>query len=345
MRYFQFLSFAVVLVWLVGGAPAAPVPKDTKTPISVTNADQLRSIKDAPRSVYHITQGPKRGELIIFDHLNSVEIVDEATLRTISAVSTDQHPMDFAHSPDGKLRMWHARKQTTYTVENTVSGKKFEIEIGPFAGSATFSPDGKLLAIGRSEWNQNAPGGPRSEMLLFDASGKHLRTLEKTAPGGLTPVFSPDGKIIAVGNRNDVTQLFEVATGKRLHTLEKTMTQQIAFSPDGKILAAGYVDGTLGLWDVGTGKLLHSVRSTCAEVYSVAWSPRGDVLASSGRNGKIVLWDPTKMKALVELDAPDWVIQVRFVADGTRLLSAGGSDYGRAHKKMVLWALPATTER
>jgi hypothetical protein len=58
-----------------------------------------------------------------------------------------------------------------------------------------------------------------------------------------------------------------------------------------------------------------------------------------------VLWDPDNLTKLVELDAPDWVIQARFTADGTRLLTAGGSDYGRKDKKIVVWALTGGDKR
>src|SRR5579872_2746882 len=108
------------------------------------------------------------------------------------------------------------------------------------------------------------------------------------------------------------------------------------------MLATGYVDGTVALWDVATGKQLRSAVSGCAEVYSVDWSPKGDVLVTSGREGKIVLWETERLTKLKEMDAPIWVIQVRFTADGDRLLSAGAADLsGKAERKVVVWGLPA----
>src|SRR5690606_27107747 len=111
----------------------------------------------------------------------------------------------------------------------------------------------------------------------------------------LWPVFSPDGKTLAVGNRNHETRLFETATGKLLFILPKKMSQQLAFSPDGKTLAVGYVNGGVALWSVATGNLLRESGAAVEEVYTVAWSPKGDVLATAGLSGKIVLWEPTKL--------------------------------------------------
>jgi WD40 repeat protein len=95
---------------------------------------------------------------------------------------------------------------------------------------------------------------------------------------------------------------------------------------------------------VATGELLHSWPSGGGEVYSVDWNPKGDVLATSGPGGKIVLWEPGELKKLKELDATDWVYQVRFTADGTRLLSSEYST-GTKDRKIVVWAVPNGIDR
>ena len=153
-------------------------------------------------------------------------------------------------------------------------------------------------------------------------------------------MFRPDGKVLAVGNRNHETRLYEAATGKLLHTLGKAQTQGLKFSPDGKVLAVGYVDGEVGLWDVGTGKLARSAPARVKEVYEVDWTPKGDVLVTAGREGKIVLWDPRDLTALRELESPEWVIQARFSPDGTRLWTAGGGADSPAGRQVVIWGLP-----
>jgi RNA polymerase sigma factor (sigma-70 family) len=333
-------SAAPVPMRVFTAASAAPVPKRVITPISATNAADVRSLTELNKRPTKITRGPGKNELTFLDWENSVEVVDDANFRAVRTLTTSKTPVDFAMSPGGKFQTWTERNKKNYTVFETATNKSFDIEIGDFPGSAAFSPDGKLIAIGNTVWDRNARGSGSSEMQLFDVTGKLIRTLDKTGPGGLTPVFSPDGKILAVGNRNHETLLFEVATGKLLHTLDKKMTQEIAFSPDGKTLATGYVDGEIGLWDVATGKQLCSELTGGKEVYSVDWSPKGDVLVTSGREGKIVLWEPQRLTKLKELDAPIWVIQVRFTADGTRLLSSSSSDrMAKGDRKVTVWGL------
>jgi len=146
--------------------------------------------------------------------------------------------------------------------------------------------------------------------------------------------------VLAIGNRNAFIRLFEVPTGKLLHELPRSQTQEIKFSPNGRTLAAGYVDGTVGLWNVADGKLLRSEATGAQEVYTLDWSPKGDVLATAGREGRIVLWEPQELKVLKSLDSPEWVIQVRFSPDGTRLLSAGGRMARGPDRKVAVWGLP-----
>jgi WD40 repeat protein len=130
--------------------------------------------------------------------------------------------------------------------------------------------------------------------------------------------YSPDGKILASGGRDNVVRLFDAASGKEIRRLVGhaarsynpptdasnpfdllvTATGEggvnsVAFSPDGKTLASGGWDDTVRLWDVQTGKQLRKIDAHKAMVAHVAFSPDGKVLASrGGLDGAVRLWDP-----------------------------------------------------
>ena len=72
------------------------------------------------------------------------------------------------------------------------------IETGQSQPSVVFSPDSKWLVT----------GGYGTTAFMWDpATGKKTREFETDRDGGLTPVFSRDGKLLAVGNRNSVPRL------------------------------------------------------------------------------------------------------------------------------------------
>jgi WD40 repeat protein len=278
-------SFVLVLGFIV---QAAPIPIDATKPITSTNAHQVRAVGEVKKRASRLVRAPKAGELVLLDWNNFAEIVEDVKLRPLRQLVKGEKPTDLALSPDGKYVAWTNHTRKFYTVEEIAFERKFNIEVGESPGFASFSPDSKLLAIGKTYWDPNAHGVGHSEVLIYDTAGNLLRTLDRTGPGAVHPVFSPDGKKIAVGNRNYETRLYDVATGKLLHVFEKKMIQEIRFSPNGNVLAAGYVDGTVALWDTNTGKLLHQAPSGCHEIYCVDWNPKGDVLATSGHLGPIV---------------------------------------------------------
>ena len=323
----------------VSQSTAAPLPKEMPAPISSENVAQLRSIKEMERTVSRIIRAPKPGELILSDWNSQAELVDDKLFNSLRVLPKDRKTDNVILSPDSKVVAWTDKNSKVYTVQDLDSGKSFDIDVGEKPDRAAFSPDGKLIAIGSSYWDPNAHGVGHSETHIYDSKGKHLRTIERTGPGHVQPIFSPDGKTLAIGNRNYETLLVDVESGKVLHKLDKKMTQEVNFSPDGKKLAAGYVDGNVGVWDVATGKQLHMEATDCKEIYSVDFSPKGDLLVSAGRQGKIIFWDPVTFKRIREMDAPFWVIQARFSADGTRMFTSSASDYGRLDRKITVWAV------
>lgn len=325
------------LTWLAALALAAPVPKSTPTPITAKNAADLEMVKEVEMRASRILHGPGPGELTVMDHGRSVRVVDDRDLKPIKKGWADVKPSSYAASADGKHRIWFEWQTTKFVLEDVAAKKTTEIEVGSFGGGVAFSPDGKVVVVGYTVLGPNDPeGGGYSEARLIEvATGKVLHTLEKTRQGGYTMTFSPDGKTLAVGNRNYETRLVEVKTGKVLHTLPRKMTHGIAFSPDGSKLAAAYVDGRVAVWDVATGERLGLAESGCGELYSVAWGKNGDVLATSGLRGKVVLWDAKGLTKLHELDVGLWVIQVTFTADGSRLITAGAADHAATKERKI----------
>ena len=65
----------------------------------------------------------------------------------------------------------------------------------------------------------------------------------------------------------------------------------VGFSPDGSTLASGKLFGIVQLWDVATGKLIHTFIGHRGPVNTVSFSPDSRTLASGSTDGTILLWD------------------------------------------------------
>ena len=95
--------------------------------------------------------------------------------------------------------------------------------------------------------------------------------------------FSPDGRTLASGNKDDTICLWDMQT----RTLRKTLightgaVSNVAFSADGKTLASGSSDSTICLWNMETDTRLKTLTGHTETVLSVGFSADGKTLASA----------------------------------------------------------------
>ncbi|QSJ20281.1 NACHT domain-containing protein [Nostoc sp. UHCC 0702] len=149
----------------------------------------------------------------------------------------------------------------------------------------------------------------------------------ETFGGVLSVAFSPDGKLLALGDTNGDIHLRQVVDGRQV-LICKSHTSwviSLAFSPNGKIFASSSSDFTVKLWDVETGHCLQTLQEHDSEVWSVAFSPDGSMLASGSDDQTIKLWSVNTGECVKTLRGhTSWVHSVAFSPDGQMLLS--GSD-------------------
>jgi len=68
----------------------------------------------------------------------------------------------------------------------------------------------------------------------------------------------------------------------------------LAFSPDGKLLASGDRVGNIYLWDPHTGQIVLPLADHKGSIRALIWRADGKVLATCGEDGLIVWWDVAK---------------------------------------------------
>jgi WD40 repeat protein len=174
--------------------------------------------------------------------------------------------------------------------------------------------------------------------------------------------FSPDARLLAIGNSHEGVHLCEVRTGKELWRAVTPSRnsfypgwQLLAFSPDAKMLAFGSWEGDVAprpqgpkgaiwLWDVSTGRELHKLR-TDVDPRVLVFDPAGRSLAVGGYGGTIELWDPAGGKLVRRLGDLTGVTGLAFTPDGKTLTAWSAGPKGWQERVFTVWDLVTGRER
>ena len=182
------------------------------------------------------------------------------------------------------------------------------------AENVLFSPDGTTLATYRYK-----------ELILWDVVTGKNRTLDGNTDyvGGFA--LSPDGKILASGNKDQTIILWNVDTGSIKHTLKghTDSVTSVSFSPNGKTLASGSSDNAIRFWDIETGKHVKTFKKPKVNVSQISFNPNGQSILSWGKgDSKILLWDVNTGEYKQIDDNKQRRISVCFSPDGNMIAAA-----------------------
>ncbi|KAG0042019.1 U3 snoRNP protein, partial [Gryganskiella cystojenkinii] len=177
------------------------------------------------------------------------------------------------------------------------------------------SGDGELLASSYED---------RTVRLWDIETSECLRVLtgHRDSCHGIT--FSPSGKTLAITSHEGI-KTWDVASGEKLWTLEKSMTTHgpAVYSPDGLQIACGSEDNALLLLDSATGEISRILRGHTGRISSVEFSPDGSQLASGSNDRTVRLWDSkTGASGPVFQGHTEPVLSVHFSTSGRQIGSS-----------------------
>ncbi len=138
--------------------------------------------------------------------------------------------------------------------------------------------------------------------------------------------YSPDGKLIAVGDDNGEVRLFHAATGDFVMRCAGhcDIVSAVTFSPDGRSIISASFDNTIRFWAAEGGHCTNVLVGHRSWIYALAFSPDGTTLASAGEDGTVRLWDFRTGACLNSISETGFVAALAFSPDG-RMLAFGGS--------------------
>lgn len=204
---------------------------------------------------------------------------------------------------------------------------------------------------------------------VIRALERFLRAAPEAPPGRFVPIgvlgraqgavcaldFSPDGRLLASGDRTGGVKLWQMApvlARKRGEPLlavanpdpDRTLVSVrfralfghegtvngVAFHPDGRRLASGGDDRTVRIWDVRSTECVRSLDGEPKGVRAVEFDRRGQVLLAAGR--RIRLWSVRSFRALRAPDSGAWCAalspdgkHLACGSDGVEIWKVGGS--------------------
>jgi len=166
---------------------------------------------------------------------------------------------------------------------------------GKLAATCEYAPRYATFANAIKIWD-TASGSVKVDL------GKEFKKGDRVT-GMAAAAFSPDGKLLALGQGGEIeggkgkVTLVEPETGKTVQelTANEGGITHLAFSPDGKILASAGRDTLVKLWSMPDGKLLQDLGKSRGGqfkdwIHASAFSPDGTRLAAADMAGSITVW-------------------------------------------------------
>jgi WD40 repeat protein/serine/threonine protein kinase len=227
----------------------------------------------------------------------------------------------FKKNATGELKVWDA---TTFRELGKFEPMEFPVY------RCNISRDGRLVAV--------SGGSPVVQIWDF-----HTRTLVARLAGHARGVgglcFSPDGQLLATGDRVGTVRLWNVGTNKAdWLTYEASALGShsdtvyfVTFSPDGQLLVSTSQDHTAKIWDLRNRtdpnrRELAVLRGHASRVHNAAFIRDGRTLATSDNSGCVKLWNIDQPSDVNLFGQRTRGGQTGFSADGRFLAAEDGND-------------------
>ncbi|MDM8527141.1 WD40 repeat domain-containing protein [Anaerolineales bacterium HSG24] len=276
----------------------------------------------------------------------------------ITHLDSSVYDVSVTFSPDGKTLLSATRVQGKVEIWEVSSKKLIDTFYAKQVKSATFSPDGTIIAFdddkniqllhvsngeiftsfeGHTSYVDKVIFSPDGNTIISSdeesvrlwqvSDGTLLNTLDHHMDSVYSIVFSPDGKILTIGGRGNQVSLWQIADGKKQTSFyHNGIVENMVLSPNGEIIALDSGDD-IQLLSASNLTWLDTLQGHTAGVAALAFSPDGAILASGGFDDTVRLWQVTDSTILKTFDKhTNNVFGVAFSPDGKTIASSSTDD-------------------
>jgi WD40 repeat protein len=191
-----------------------------------------------------------------------------------------------------------------------------------------YSPKCLLLCslLGAS-WLVSAAAGADDDKLPHkDALARFGSVRFRNGDGILSLAYSPSGKIIASGGRNEPVHLWDADSGQLIRTLPEHWVWAVAFSPDGQYLATGGANKVVRIYEVESGKEVRQLKGHKATIKAIAYSNDGAALVTAGDDAQVRLWKAADGAEVATYQGHTFGVNAVAIAPDTKSLASGSTD-------------------
>jgi hypothetical protein len=178
--------------------------------------------------------------------------------------------------------------------------------------AADIAPDLSMVAF----------GGPSKTLKVFSTDGQSLHSIKKHTDWVTAVGFSPDGVLLASGDRQGGLWVWESKSGHDFYGLtgHKGAITDVCFRGDSNILASASEDGTVKLWDMQSGKEVKSFQANAGGVESVHFTHDGRIV-TCGRDKVVRMWTPDGSAIAATNAFADIALHAAFDGEGKRVVA------------------------